>query len=121
MDYPQGQSLEQEKDLLATQVIEAREHKIALADLARPTDVTPNELCFISEIKTKEETKQVRITSNYCKSLCEQALESNQNIRLEYPQKKSDPKWMTVTPEKITAAGNGASSLLDAFMSRIEN
>lgn len=112
MDYPQGQTLDQEKDLLATQVTEAREHKVALADLARPTDVTPNELCFISEIKTKEETKQVRITSNYCKSLCEQAIESNQHIRLEYPQKKADPKWMTITPEKISAAGNGSLILV---------
>ena len=73
---------------MASQVTEARELKIALADLARPTDITPNELCFISEVKTKEETKQIRITSRYCKSLCEEAIESNQHIRLEYPQKK---------------------------------
>ena len=107
IDYPQAHSLDQEKDLLANQVNEARTLKNALADLARPTDVSPSELCFISEVKTREETKQIRITSTYCRKLCEQAIENNQILRLEYPQKKADPKWMTVTPEKISTGGNG--------------
>ena len=107
LDYPQGQSHEQDKDLLAQQVQEARELKLTLAELSSPTDIAPNELCYISEVKTREETRKVRVTGTYCKGICDQAIERSDNIRLEYPQKHSDPRWLTVTPEKISTSPNG--------------
>jgi len=107
LDYPQGQSSEQEKDLLSDQVLEARELKLALEDLAAPTNIAPHELCFISEVKSKEQTKHIRVTSAYCKSLCDAAIQSAADLRLEYPQKGSDPQWMVVTPEKVSTSSNG--------------
>ena len=56
VDYPQGQSLEQEKDLLATQVIEAREHKIAL-QIWQDQQMSHPMNCALS-LKSKQKKKQ---------------------------------------------------------------
>lgn len=112
IDYPQDQDIHQDKERLSQQVEEARQLKQTLQELAAPTSVQPYELCHISEAKNREDVQQVRTTGSHCKRICTEAIESNQHIRLEYPQKSGDPVWMTVIPENVSISPNGNAILV---------
>jgi hypothetical protein len=107
LEYPQGNDVHGEKNLLAQQVVEAKELQLSLEELSSPPDINPQELCFITEVKTRKDTQKPRFSRMTCKQICEQAISQSKQLRMLYSAKNQDPQWIEVTPERLTESPNG--------------
>ena len=106
LDYPQGADVLQEKNLLAQQIMEAAEIQMSLRDLASPTNVQPHELCYITEQKSKSDLIP-RFDRLACKTLCEEAIENEQWLHIQYSNRNTPSKWVYVYPERLNQSPNG--------------
>lgn len=106
LDYPQGGDVQQEKNLLSQQITEASEIQMSLRDLASPTNIQPHEICFITEEKRKDEMAP-SFNRNICKSICEEAIEGERWLHIQYSNRNAASKWVYVYPEKLNQSPNG--------------
>jgi len=112
LEYPQGAGQTSEKSRLHTQLLEAKELRLGIIELAQAADTDPDELHYIADKGSNKTVLPPRVGLKEARALCEQAIRNEKKLRIMYSTQNQTKKLLIVTPERLSQSPSGFDILI---------